>query len=374
VTGAFAALALTEAGADVTVVDAFGPAAMASGWTLACVRQSGRHSAELPLARAAVALWPNLSERLGAPTHYCQGGNLRLARNETEARVIKHLVDEQRAAGLSLDFIEDRSTLTDLAPALSEDILAASHCPTDGHADPIATVTAVLAAAERAGASVKSGIRVTGFSSEGARIVAAHTRVGEITCGAVLLACGVHTNTLLEPLGLAIPLRFPIVTVVQTVPRPPLIRQVLGTASANLALRQEKGGSLRFTGGAEEGAGVLDESGTRPRVHPKADRIAAVIERAKAAVPAAGDTPVRAIWGGVLDLTPDALPVIDRVPSHDNMVVAAGFSGHGFGIAPVTGPLAADTVLGNPTAHDLTAFRFSRFNHVAASEPATLHG
>ena len=84
ITGAVAALELTEMGAKVEVVDRYGPAAMASGWTLAGVRQSGRHPAELPLARDAVKRWQELDRRLEARTSYRQEGNLRLARTEAE--------------------------------------------------------------------------------------------------------------------------------------------------------------------------------------------------------------------------------------------------------------------------------------------------
>ena len=86
VTGLSAALALARAGARVEVLERHVPGAMASGWTLAGVRQSGRHPAELPLARRAVSLWRELDERLDAPTGYRQGGNLRLARNESRQR------------------------------------------------------------------------------------------------------------------------------------------------------------------------------------------------------------------------------------------------------------------------------------------------
>jgi sarcosine oxidase, subunit beta len=80
ISGAATAFELALAGVSVTLLDRFGPAAMGSGWTLAGVRQSGRHPAELPLARAAVADWEILAEKLGAPTQYRQDGNLRLAR------------------------------------------------------------------------------------------------------------------------------------------------------------------------------------------------------------------------------------------------------------------------------------------------------
>jgi sarcosine oxidase subunit beta len=92
-------------------------------------------------------------------------------------------------------------------------------------------------------------------------------------------------------------------------------------------------------------------------------------------LPAVAAAPISAVWGGLLDLTPDALPVIDRHPEFQNLVIAAGFSGHGFGIGPLTGPLAADLVLGREPAHPLAAFRLGRFA-AGIGPPATLalHG
>jgi len=69
------------------------------------------------------------------------------------------------------------------------------------------------------------------------------------------------------------------------------------------------------------------------------------------------------------------LPVIDRVPGYENLVVAAGFSGHGFGIGPVSGPLAADLALGREPTLALDAFRFGRFSSLGDGLTGlTLHG
>jgi glycine/D-amino acid oxidase-like deaminating enzyme len=106
ITGCATALALAEAGARVEVIERYGPAAMASGWTLAGVRQSGRDPAELLLARTAVDIWQTLDTRLEAPTGYRQGGNLRLARTESEAEIIRNLVTSQTAAGLPMELLD----------------------------------------------------------------------------------------------------------------------------------------------------------------------------------------------------------------------------------------------------------------------------
>src|SRR5450755_5115276 len=92
ITGAAAAAELAREGQAVTLIDKLGIAAMASGWTLGGIRQSGRDPAELPLARAAVAIWGELAETLGADVEYRRGGNLRLARTPAEAEVIRELV------------------------------------------------------------------------------------------------------------------------------------------------------------------------------------------------------------------------------------------------------------------------------------------
>ncbi|RYE61214.1 MAG: FAD-binding oxidoreductase, partial [Oxalobacteraceae bacterium] len=100
ISGASTAYELAVQGHDVVLVDRYGPAAMASGWTMAGVRQSGRHPAELPLARAAVDMWASLHERLDGETHYRRGGNLRCARTPKEVEAIHTIVASQSSAGL----------------------------------------------------------------------------------------------------------------------------------------------------------------------------------------------------------------------------------------------------------------------------------
>ena len=85
ISGVAAAYELALMKVNVTLVERFDLASMASGWTLAGVRQSGRHPAELPLAKEAVSAWKNLNQELDATVEYVQKGNLRLAYNEQES-------------------------------------------------------------------------------------------------------------------------------------------------------------------------------------------------------------------------------------------------------------------------------------------------
>ena len=66
-------------------------------------------------------------------------------------------------------------------------------------------------------------------------------------------------------------------------------------------------------------------------------------------------------WAGMIDVTPDAVPVISGTSALPGLILATGFSGHGFGIGPAAGRLAADLVTVAPTAVDLQPFALSRF-------------
>jgi sarcosine oxidase subunit beta len=339
------------------------------------VRQSGRHPAELPLATAAVARWAELGEELGADIEYRRQGNLRLARTSEEMPIIAAMVAEQRSFGLELEFLPDNQTVREIAPALGETVMAASYCPTDGHANPILTVQAFAAAAVRCGAEIRTETTVTAIDADGGRVRGVRTSAGDLAADAVVIAAGVYSGALLAPLGVELPLQIEQVSVVQTVPLPPLIAQVLGTVTADFAGRQEVGGRFRLTDGGSPWTYALDDlTDNDDLTMPPAGNIAAAIASAAAVLPALAEARVARVWGGLLDMTPDALPVIERTPQVDGLVVAAGFSGHGFCLGPVTGRIVRDLVLDGTTPFPIAPFRSGRFAGDSPREAATLHG
>ena len=66
-------------------------------------------------------------------------------------------------------------------------------------------------------------------------------------------------------------------------------------------------------------------------------------------------------WAGVIEATPDDVPVLDTVPGVRGLAIAAGFSGHGFGIGPIAGRLMAELIADGKPSLDLQAFRYARF-------------
>ena len=375
ITGAAAALSLAEEGRAVTLIEKHGIAAMASGWTLGGVRQSGRDPAELPLARAAVKIWPTLGERLGRDVHYRRQGNLRLARTEAEVAIIRALVERQRAEGLDLEFLATNAAVRERAPAISEHVLAASFCPSDGHADRVATTQAFAAAARRNGSVVREGLAVEAIRVERGRVTGVETSEGFVPAGCVIVAAGVNTLALLASLGLDLPLRVTLVHVLQTQVLPRMLDQVFGVANADCAGRQEADGRLRVTSGSLPFTGDPDRWSNQA-LAPGQMEIRRLGELVAKVLPVVKDAPQHRAWGGLIDLTPDALPVLDAPDEISGLVIGAGFSGHGFCLGPVSGEILADLALDRAPRHDVSAFRLARFAAADRRTPAalSLHG
>jgi glycine/D-amino acid oxidase-like deaminating enzyme len=85
------------------------------------------------------------------------------------------------------------------------------------------------------------------------------------------------------------------------------------------------------------------------------------------AFPAFAESRITQSWGGLIDVTPDAVPVIGPVNSIPGFFIASGFSGHGFGIGPGAGKLMAEIVMGAATCVDPAPFRFDRFRKTKAA-------
>ena len=375
ISGAAAAYELARAGASVTLAEKGALAGMASGWTLAGVRQSGRHPAELPLATAAVRRWEHLADELGDDVGYRQEGNLRLARTPEEIPTIAQLVREQRAQGLEVEFLDGNAAVRAVAPALADTIVAASYCPSDGHADPVATVNAFVAAAQRHGATIRTGTKVTGLDTTGGRVRGVQTGDGAIAADAVVIAAGVHSDQLCSLVDLDLPIAVRLTGVVQTTPLPPLLRQVLGVANADFAGRQQVDGRLRMSGSGGEWRWPDQARELGPEdVLPSMENVAGIITRGSAILPALAGARLARVWAGLIDMTPDGLPVIERAPEIDGLVIAAGFSGHGFCLGPVTGRIVYELITHGRSSLPIEAFRRARFAGVSVTAKAELHG
>ncbi|MGN6033091.1 MAG: NAD(P)/FAD-dependent oxidoreductase, partial [Thermomicrobiales bacterium] len=105
---------------------------------------------------------------------------------------------------------------------------------------------------------------------------------------------------------------------------------------------------------------------------PSFAQVQDTIVRTIRVLPSFADVRVANVWGGLLDQSPDALPVFDT--PREGLVMAAGFSGHGFCLGPITGEILADLAVEGETAHPIAPFTLARFSAGTEAAGVTLNG
>jgi sarcosine oxidase, subunit beta len=98
-----------------------------------------------------------------------------------------------------------------------------------------------------------------------------------------------------------------------------------------------------------------------------------VIEQAframQTVIPATQGSSLARRWGGLVDMSPDSLPIIDHVEGPDGCIVVAGLSGHGLALGPVIGEITAELALERATSRPIAPFRLARFREGLVANP-----
>lgn len=372
------------------------------GW----VRRMGRDPRELPLIVEAMRLWEGMDELVGADVGFRRTGILYLCDNEGD--VAHHENWVKRAGDFAFDSrIVRGKELAALLPGASRTWHAALHTASDARAEPQKAASAIARAAAAAGAVLVASCAVRNVETSNGRISGVVTEHGRINCSNLVVAGGVWSTRLLRNLGLRLPQLGVRASVLRTAPvsggpdgaawckdfayRKRLDggytiadgsqnRHDIGADSFRYFLdfvpmmRQEWGSfSLGVSAGPpRDGVGeTLFERTRTLDPAPRQKRLSATYAAFQKAFPIFKGAPVEQSWAGMIDATPDAIPVISTIRSLPGLVVATGFSGHGFGIGPGAGRLAADLVAGDRPVVDTTAFRYERFIDGTRPQPTT---
>ena len=197
------------------------------------VRQSGRDPRELPIAMYGINnLWPTLSEELGYDVEYHKKGNLRLGKTEKHLETLKKLADKASACGLDVRMIGPKE-VKEINPYLSDEVIGASWCPTDGHANPLKATLAYYMAARRLGVTYITGESVQEIRKVHGRariVVTDHdTYEGEY----IVLAAGYESRRIAGTVGIDIPMVRKLIECLVTEAEPKMFEQMLGTAEAD---------------------------------------------------------------------------------------------------------------------------------------------
>lgn len=382
------------------------------GW----VRKMGRDPCEVPLAIEAQKLWSEMDIQTGAETGFRRCGIVYLCRTPEELARREAWLD-QVARPHQLDSrLLTRDEMGRVLPGLAGSWAGALFTPSDGRAEPQRAAPAIALAARAHGATILTGCAVRGIDAQAGRVAGVVTEKGRIACDSVVLAGGVWSRMFCRQLGIRLPQLRVMSSVMRTEPiadgpetsasgRGFSLRKridggyTVASWSGNVhdimpdtlrfardflpALRHQAGTlKLRLTGEfAREMMAPrrwsLDSVTPFERTRvldppPHAPILAEAETNLKAAFPAFHTMRIAERWGGVIDVTPDAVPVISAVDTLPGFFIATGFTGHGFGIGPGAGRLMAELVTGETPVVDPTPFRYSRFTDGSRPRPHPL--
>src|SRR5262245_2687236 len=326
----------------VTVLERAQVGAAASGASAAGVRAMGRDPAERPLALASLQRWLDLDRELEGKTGYRRGGGLRIALDAGAWEAAPGWAAEQREDGVPLEIV-DAAGARKLAPGVAPGCLGGVYSPIDGQAEAMATVEAFAAAARRMGVNVDEGTGVKALIVEGPRVTGIQRSDGRRqSCDVAIVAAGAWTASLLAGLGVKLPLHTRPLQMLLTEPGPGTLAPVLSCFDRRISFKQLADGAF-LVGGGWPGR-VTDEEANRWEVLDESVR--GSLEVVREVYPPAAGRKVARSWIGLEAFMPDELPVIGPLPSVDNLLVATGFSGHGFALSPAVGDVLARLALG----------------------------
>jgi sarcosine oxidase subunit beta len=353
---------LARAGADVLVLEAQAVASGASGGPgQRNVRANGRDLRELPLMRMAYELWPALQEEIGGPTGYERNGHLLLMEREKDYAAAPAMAWAQNAHGIPTRLVE-RDELRTMESGLSDRVIAALHCPNDGVADHTATTQALASAARRAGAQICEETAAAALERRGERVTAVLTGQGErIPVGkAVLLASNSQAIPFVhEQMGQTLPAWsfYPQMLLAGPFAARP-VRHVIGHAHRTLSIKSLPDGHLAISGGW---LGRLNPQTGKGET--EADQVEGNLAEAVAVFPGLAGMPLAlAAADRPETITIDQIPIIGPLPGADNLILATGWSGHGWAMAPAVSRLLADWLLTGARSDLLKPFGCERFS------------
>ena len=332
-----------DPGRRVVLLERARVGAAASGASAAGVRVMGRDPAERALALLSLERWSELDRELGGPTVYRRGGGLRVALDDATWAQAAAWVAEQRADGVPVELV-DAAAARRLAPGIAPACRGGVFCAMDGQAEAGPTVLAFSNAVRRADTRVDERVTVERVIVERGRVVAVARSDGRReACDVVIVAAGTWSAGLLAEHGVRLPLSTRALQMLLTEPGPGTLAPVLSAFDRKLSFKQLVGGAYLIGGGWP--ASIADEAGNRWQLLDDSVRSSLAVA-AEVYPPAAGIKMARG-WAGLEAFTPDDLPVLGRVPGLEGVLVAAGFSGHGFALAPVVGDILARLALGH---------------------------
>ena len=410
--GVTSAMYLAERGMSVVVLEKGQVGCEQSSRNWGWCRQAKRDPREFDLIRESLKLWRGLSKHVGSDTGFRTAGILFAARDEATEQKFSAWTREAAGSGIEAT-VARGAEVAKLLPGDASPPPAALYCASDGRAEPQQAASAIALAARRAGARIYTSCAARGIESAAGRVVSVVSERGPIACTSVVVAGGAWSRRILRDLDVTLPqlkVRASVArtTPVEGAPEPAFWDDVFafrrrtdgGYTIANgrtnaypitpdsfrflvdyfpVLMMDGKAMSMRLDGrfatewreaarvpldcpSPYEAARVLDPAPDQPYLD-------AALSSLQARYPAFAGARIIESWAGFIDATPDTVPVVSPVDGLSGLLIATGFSGHGFGIAPGAGHLVADLISGRAPIVDPREFRLSRFSDGSRPRP-----
>ena len=414
VIGATSAWYLAEKGLKVLLCDKGRVAGEQSSRNWGWARVTGRDPDEVPVALDSLECWEALQKQLGDGIGFTRQGVMGLAETDEELALFEAWMEI--AAQYDMDSrmlsANDVGQVIDVPKGRWRGGLIT---PSDARAEPFTAVPTIAKALQERGGLIRESCAVRTIDVEGGRVTGIVTEAGSVKTSSVVCAAGAWSSLLLSNQDIELPQLSVRNTVARLEPCPSVFDGAAVLKDVGIRRRQDGGytiGSpltehfigadsfrylLKFVPAMGEGSQIKVRLGRdvtqqsfpkkrwgadsttpfeRHRVlNPEPSELAVrqIHQRLRQRIPALADVPIAEVWAGMVDAMPDVVPVIDRVETLPGLVLATGFSGHGFGIGPGAGKTIADLVVGNTPKHDLSRFRFSRFSDGSKMRPRPCH-
>jgi glycine/D-amino acid oxidase-like deaminating enzyme len=403
--GTSAALALAARGIPVVLFEKGHIACEQSSRNWGWCRQAGRDEREMPLIVESLRLWRDMNRLTDAETGFRECGVMYVGESEADEKRFCDWRDLARPYDIGTRIVRG-DELKALMPGASRTFRCALHVATDGRAEPQKAAPAIARAAQRMGAVIVAHCAARGIDRSGGRVGAVVTERGRIACDTVILAGGAWSSLFCASLGVRLPQLKVLSSVMRTAPFAdgpgtctwmdevsygkrldggytiakgegyvvplvpdslrylreylPTIRKEVHFARPRLNAQslQEFRAPRRWAldqPSPFEAMRVLDPEPNKALNREALDAMIGLYPRFK-------DAHIVQEWAGYIDVTPDVVPYIGPLGTLPGMTVATGFSGHGFGIGPAAGRLAAELATGQTPSIDPTPFRASRFS------------
>jgi glycine/D-amino acid oxidase-like deaminating enzyme len=368
------------------------------------VRQQRRDPAEMPLMVEAIKIWQGLEAELDADIEWTQQGVLAAAGDEDTMTRFRAWLEVSESFGVESRVLT-REEIQKKVPAMTGSYIGGIYTPSDGHSEPRKATTAFARAAEREGARILTFHAAEDIEITAGQVSAVVTDRGTIRTPVVVNAAGAHGMKIARMVNLRLPMLLVRSTVAETTPMGRITDA--GIWAPKVSFRQKRDGSVYIARGGKSdyditldsfrymrdfmpnyvknrrlfsmrfGSDLLNDvrgllPGSEARKHPFASSVGvepppnagSARQSLKALadlVPAASEARIRRMWAGLIDSTPDAVPVIGPADSPKGFIFATGFSGHGFGMGPIVGKLLSEVIVDGTSSLDMSHLDFNRF-------------